>query len=327
MKGIQINKFGGPEVLEITELDPPIPGKSEVLVTLHAAGVNPVETYVRQGGYGESDPDLPYVPGSDGAGIIEKVGEGVTHLKAGDRVFVSASTAEKQTGSYAEKMVCDSQCVYPLPDSLSFHQGAALGVPALAAYRSLFLKADIKPAESVLIHGASGGVGLLAVQMAKYAGAVVIGTAGSKAGENIVKEHGADFVLNHRESGYLEAIPSLLGIDGVDVVIEMLANVNLGKDLKHIKQGGRVVVVGSKGSLDFKPRLIMAKEAHVIGMSIAHTTDTELKEMMHGLLPMLQSGFLNPYVGKVFPLEEAASAHEEVTNGDSNGMVVLDMKK
>lgn len=325
MKAIQLTKFGGPEVLKLKEVEESEPNELEVRITLHAAGVNPVETYIRQGGPGRTNPDVPYTPGTDGAGVVDKVGSKVTRFKQGDRVFVSASIADRQTGSYAEKMVSDESCVYLLPDDLSFHEGAALGVPAFAAYRSLFQRATIRPAETVLVHGASGGVGLLAIQMAKYLGATVIGTAGSKKGEELIKKHGADFVLNHHEENHLDQLSSFLGENEVDVILEMLANVNLETDLKHVSKNSRVIVVGSKGSLDFHPRLLMDTEANVMGMSIALASKKEFAQMMEGLLAMLRSGVVKPYIGKIYALNQAKEAHEEVTNGDSNGMVILDM--
>lgn len=325
MKAIQVEAFGGPEVLHIQEVEVPKLADDEVLIVLYAAGVNPVETYIRQGGYGKKNPELPYTPGSDGAGVVEKVGKHVTHLKEGDRVCVSGSLTRNQTGTYAEKVVCSANAVYPLPDELSFYQGAGLGVPALAAYRALFLKAKIHPKETVLIHGASGAVGLLAVQMAKNAGAVVIGTAGSKDGQERVYEHGADLVLNHHEPGYLDQLAEMDTFKEVDVVIEMLANVNLERDLNHLRRGGRIVIVGSKGSLEFHPRLIMEKEAQVIGMAIAQATESEQIESMEGILDFVHTQNVRPYIGKVFPLDGASAAHQEVERGTSNGLVVLDI--
>ena len=159
MRAIVMTAFGGPEVLRLTDIPEPEPEHGQIRVRLYAAGVNPAEAYIRTGQYAFFKPTLPYTPGFDGAGVVDKVGEGVQGSKPGDRVFVTALTARRNTGTYAEKVVCDAEAVHLLPDAVTLEQGAAVGFPGMAAYRALFQCAGLKPAERILIHGASGGVG------------------------------------------------------------------------------------------------------------------------------------------------------------------------
>lgn len=327
MKAIQMSSFGGAEVLKYVDVEEPVPNENEVRVKLYYAGVNPAETYIRQGGYAFFEPELPYIPGFDGAGIVDAIGPGVTRLKPGDRVFVASTLARRKTGTYAEKVVCDVDAVYLLPESISFEQGAALGIPATAAYRALFHRARIKPGETVLIHGASGGVGLLAVQLAKYIGANVIGTAGTEEGIELVKQSGADIVLNHSVANYLDTIPSLTHFKGIDVILEMLANVNLEQDFTYLNKFGRIVVVGNRGSLDFNPRLTMAKEADILGMAVWNAPVHEYNESLVAIEAALKNGGLKPIVGKIIPLKEASRAHIEIIESKAKGKMVLEITK
>ncbi|WP_409179020.1 NADPH:quinone reductase [Brevibacillus fortis] len=323
MKAIQMSNFGGPEVLKCTEVDEPIPATNEVRVRLFAAGVNPNETYIRTGTYSFYVPELPFTPGFDGAGVIDSIGEGVKHFKIGDRVFVAALLAKRNTGTYAQKMVCDANAVHRLPDSISYMKGASLGIPALTAYRALFQRAKIKPGENVLVHGASGGVGLLTVQMAKGFGATVIGTASTEEGKALVKASGATHVLDHITEDSIQTILSLTNGKGPDAIIEFLANVNLETDLKVIAPYGRIVVVGSRGSLEFNPRLAMMKEADILGLALWNAPPDEYQESLHAVGSFLESGIIDPEIGDVFALEDIGKAHEQIVNKKAHGKILL----
>lgn len=323
MKAIQMTEFGGPEVLQLREVAEPVPGKNEVRVKLSAVGVNPNEAYVRTGNYQFYIPELPYTPGFDGAGVVDAVGEGVDHVKVGDRVFVAALLAKKNTGTYAEKVVIDADAVHKLPDPVSYEQGAALGIPALTAYRALFQRAKIRPGETVFIHGASGGVGTLAVQMASGIGAKVIGTASTADGKELVKAAGALHAIDHLTADALDEVHALTNGNGPDVIIEFLANVNLENDLKILAQYGRVVVVGNRGTLEFNPRLSMAKEADIYGMALFNAREEEYKESIQGVGAFLKSGLINPVVGDRLPLSEAKVAHEQILTKKSRGKMIL----
>ncbi|MGX7025201.1 NADPH:quinone reductase [Vagococcus hydrophili] len=307
MKGILVSEFGSSDVLNYTELQSVPVGDDEVRISLKAVGINPVETYIRQGTYSLL-PELPYTPGKDGAGIIEEIGKNVTEFNVGDRVFVSVG-GNKGRGTYAEEIICNTEFIYPLPDNLNFEEGAALGTAGMTAVHALHQKGKIKPGDYVLIHGATGGVGNLAVQLAKLHGAIVIATAGSIEGMTMLEKLGADFVLNHREENYLTVIDDITKNHGIDVIIEMLANVNLGKDLEVMALNGRVVIVGNRGEVTINPRLMMTKDVQVMGFISANMTQTERKENSHQLVAALKSG-VRPVIEQIFSLEDAHKAQD-----------------
>jgi NADPH2:quinone reductase len=314
-----VHEFGGPEVLKLEEVPDPQPGPGQVVVRVHAVGVNPVEAYIRTGTYA-AKPNLPYTPGGDSGGVVLAVGPGVKRLKAGDRVYTTASL----TGTYAEQALCDEAKVQRLPDHVSFEQGAALGIPYGTAYRGLFQRAEAKPAETVLVHGASGGVGTAAVQLARAAGMVVIGTAGSEDGMKLVMEQGAHHALNHATEGYLDELMKLTEGRGVDVIIELLANKNLARDLTVLARKGRVAVIGNRGTIEINPRDAMSREADIRGVTLMNTSDAEYKEMHAALIAGLESGALHPVIGERIPLAEAARAHAEIMRASgARGKMVL----
>jgi len=320
MKAIRVHQFGGPEVLQLEEAPDPQPGPEQVVVRVHAAGVNPVDAYVRTGTYGYK-PNLPYTPGSDAAGVVLAVGRGVKKFTPGDRVYVTMSAS----GSYAEQTLADQSKVHRLPGHASFEQGAAMGIPYGTAYRGLFQRAEARPGETIFVHGASGGVGTAAVQLARAAGMTVIGTAGSDDGIKLVKEQGAQHALNHSSEGYLDELMKLTDGKGVDVILEMLANKNLGRDLTGLAKKGRVAVIGSRGSVEINPRDTMSREAEIRGVTLASASEQEYREIHAALTAGLENGTLRPLIGKIFPLAEAARAHEEIMkpSGALGKMVLL----
>lgn len=304
--------------MRLMDVPDPKVGDGEVLVRVRAIGVNPVETYIRSGRY-SSTPPLPYTPGTDAAGIVASAGKDVTRVGVGDRVY----TAGTLTGAYAELALCKEAQVYRLPEKVSFEQGAALGIPYATAYRALFQKACAAAGNTVLVHGASGGVGIAAVQLARAGGFRVFGTAGTDEGRRLVKEQGAHEVLDHSAPGYLEEILRLTGNAGVDVIVEMLANVNLAKDLGVLAKRGRVVIVGSRGSVEINPRDIMIRDAAVHGMLLFNATEQELSQIHAALASGLENGSLRPVIAQTMPLGEAPRAHHEVMAPGARGKIVL----
>jgi NADPH:quinone reductase len=321
--GIQVSEFGDADVLRYRELPAPEPGDGQVRVRLHAVGVNPADIYIRTGTYAFFTPELPYTPGFDGAGVVDAVGAGVDGVGPGDRVFLGALGTPGFSGAYAELAVADAAAVHPLPASLSYGQGAAVGVPCVTAWRALFQKAGLQPGETVLIHGASGGVGVPATQLASDAGAVVIGTAGSAEGAEVVRGAGASHVLDHSAPGYLDALGDLTGGRGVAVVVEMLADVNLEQDLGVLANRGRVVVVGSRGRIEVTPRLTMIKEATVLGTALWNASAAESAAALAAVAAKLRSGALRPVVGEELPLREAAAAHRRILEPGAHGKLIL----
>jgi NADPH2:quinone reductase len=318
MKAIRVHGFGGPEVLSFEEVDDPKPSAGQVLVRVGAVGVNPVDTYIRTGAHAVK-PKLPYTPGLDAAGTVEAAGSGVERVGAGERVYIAGSL----TGTYAELVLCDETQVHKLPARVSFAEGAGVFTPYTTAYRALFQRARGVPGETVFVHGASGGVGTAALQLARAAGFKVIGTAGTDEGRRLASEQGAHHVLDHHAEGYLEELTELTGGRGPDVILEMLANVNLNRDLGVVAKGGRVVVIGSRGPVEINPRLAMMRDAAILGMTLFNTTPQELASIHAAIAAGLESGTLRPVVGRELPLAEAARAHEEVLKPGALGKIVL----
>jgi NADPH2:quinone reductase len=290
-----------------------------VVVNIHAAGVNPVETYIRAGTYARKAV-LPYTPGTDGAGTIESVGEGVTRFKPGDRVYLAGSL----TGTYAEQSLCEEWAVFPLPTQVSFAQGAAMHVPYATAFRALFQIAHARAGDTVLIHGASGGVGIAALQIARAYGLHMVGTAGSERGKKLVLDEGAHEVLDHKLDDHFEKALALTEGRGYDVILEMMANTNLGKDLPILGRDGRVVIIGSrKGNPEIAPRDIMGKDGAILAMSLWNTSRTDLISIHSALVAGLENKSLRPVIGKEFPLAEAPRAHVLIMEPGSYGKIVL----
>jgi NADPH2:quinone reductase len=316
MNAIRVHEFGPPEVMHLEDVPHPAPGPGQVVVRVHAAGVNPVDTYIRSGAYANKPP-LPYTPGGDAAGVVAAVGAQVTRCQIGERVY----TAGTVSGAYAQLALCEAAQVYPLPDNLAFAQGAALHVPYATAYRALFDRAGARAGQTVLVHGASGGVGLAAVQWAAAAGLTVFGTAGTERGRLLVLEQGAAHVFDHRASGYLEELRKLTDGRGVDLILEMLANVNLGQDLTVLAPGGCVVVIGSRGEVQVNPRLLMRTEGSILGLMGG---SPEAYARAHAAIGAgLQAGTLRPIVGRELPLAQAPQAHHAIIESTAYGKIVL----
>jgi NADPH:quinone reductase and related Zn-dependent oxidoreductases len=318
MKAIVVTEFGGPEVLKQEDLPDPKPGPGEVLVRVRAAGVNPVETYIRSGKYPVL-PAPPYTPGAEGAGEVVSLGEGIAAGSVPERVFLSGSL----TGTYAEYTLCKPEQLHPLPSGASFAQGAAMGIAYATAWRALFIRGAVRPGETVLVHGASGGVGTAAVQLAHAAGLRVLGTAGSEEGLRLVRGAGAEHVFHHGDAVYRQAILDVTDGRGVDCILEMLANVNLGEDLKLLAPHGRVVVVGSRGTVEINPRDLMMREADIRGLIGGLATSEERRTTFEALGRDLAAGRIAPIIAREFPLSQAAEAHRQVMEGNSAGKIVL----
>jgi NADPH:quinone reductase len=318
MKAIIVHEFGGPEVLKLEEVPTPKPAAGQVLVRVHAVGVNPYDTYMRAGTYAIKPP-LPYTPGSDGAGVVEAVGPGVTKLKPGDRVYI----AKTVTGAYAEYALALESQLHPLPANVTFSQGAGVWVPYGTAYHALFHAAQAHASETVLIHGASGGVGIAGVQLARALGLIVFGTASSSKGLELVRREGAHQAFDHRKLGYLDEIMKATGGRGVDIVLEMAAHVNLANDMKLLATNGRIIVIGNRGEITINPRDLMSRRGSIRGFTVWALTPAEDADIHAGLITGLENGTLRPVVAKELPLAEAARAHQEILERGAAGKIVL----
>jgi NADPH2:quinone reductase len=318
MKAIRVVAFGGPEVLKFEEVPDLKPGAGQVLVQIHAIGVNPVDVYMRAGTYPRK-PSLPYTPGTDGAGVVASVGSGVTKFKSGDRVYTAGSVS----GTYAAQALCEEVSVHPLPAKTSFLAGAAMGVPYGTAFRGLFQRACARAGETLLVNGASGAVGIAAVQLARAAGLRVIGTAGTERGKKLATEEGAHEVLDHKAPNHFEKALTLSGGRGFDVILEMLANVNLGRDLTILAPRGRVVVIGSRGTIEINPRDAMGRDGSILTMSLWNASPQDLASAHAALVAGLENETLRPVIRHEIPLSEAPRAHEVIVEPGAYGKIVL----
>ena len=317
MKAIRVRQFGPPEVMQLEDVADLMPGPGQVVVRVRAAGVNPVDSYIRSGTHARK-PALPYTPGTDAAGVIEAIGQNVD-LTLSARAYISGT----MSGAYAEQALCEESDVHPLPKQLSFSQGAAINVPYATAYRALFQRAHAAAGDIVLVHGATGGVGIAAVQLARAAGMKVIGTGGTEKGRELVLQQGSHYILDHGAPDYLDQIPTLTGGRGVDVILEMLANVNLGRDLRVLAPGGRVVVIGSRGKVEIDPSDTMTRDAAIVGMLLFNTPKHEALSIHAALLVGMENGTLRPIIGEEMPLADAALAHNAVMQPGAYGKIVL----
>ncbi len=322
MKAIQAYEFGAPEVLQFNEIDDPVPGPDEVVIDVRAAGVNPADTYMRTGTYAIV-PSLPYTPGGDAGGIVSAVGDGVTGLAVGDRVFVGTGLSFDLTGCYAEKVKRKADEVLPLPSNVSFAQAAAFGVSYTTAHYALFARGSAQAGETVFIHGASGSVGTSAIQLAKRAGLTVIGSGGTARGLDLIRNEGADLAVDHTTANYLDEVMRFTNGKGPALILEMLANVNLAADMDTVASYGRIVVIGNRGEITINPRVAMMKEIDIRGIALWNATREQMRPIVEDILAGVADGALRPVIGREMPLAEAAAAHIAVLKPGAHGKIVL----
>jgi len=323
MKAIRVHSFGGPDVLRFEDVDDPIPGPGEVIIDVRAVGVNPADTYARNGAY-IILPDLPYTPGGDAGGVIAAIGPGVREFAVGDPVFIGMALGFHFTGCYAQKVKRKVVDVLPLPAGVSFAEAAAFGVSYPTAHYALFARGGARAGETVFIHGASGSVGTSAIQLAKRACLKVIGSGGTPKGLDLIVSQGADHAVDHTKAGYIEEVRRLTDGKGPDLILEMLANLNLAVDMDLIAKFGRIVLIGNRGvEIEIVPRTAMAKQLDIRGMSLWNTTTEQMRPVMEDILAGVAAGALRPIIGKEMPLAEAAAAHVAVLEPGAYGKIVL----
>jgi NADPH:quinone reductase len=322
MRAIRVHETGSPEVLRLEQLPDPVPADGQLLVRIGAAGVNPVETYLRAGI--APGPPMPYTPGSDAAGVVEAIGTGVATTAVGQRVYIAGTL----TGAYAELALCRHDNVFPLPASLSMAQGAAIAVPYGTAYRALFQRGRGVAGETVLVHGASGGVGLAAVQLAAAAGMTVIGSGGTDDGRRLVLAQGAAHFVDHTSPSHGQEVLALTGGRGVDLIVEMRSDVNLGTDLQLLAAGGRVVCVGNRGTgnqgvVGVNARDLMRREGDVLGVMLPNAEHDDTAFVHDALARGFARGELRPVIAREYRLEDAAQAHRDIEERSTLGKLVL----
>lgn len=324
MRALVCKEYGPPEKLLIEAHPDPVPGAGEVLVDIKAAGINFPDVLVIAGTYQVKIPP-PFVPGNEAAGIVEAVGEGVTRVEPGDRVIVTP-----HGGGFAEKCVAPEKLCLPLPDSLSFDQGAGFTVTYATSYHALRQSTELKPGETVLVLGAAGGVGSSAVEIAKALGATVIAAASSDEKLRFARESGADETINYSEVSLREAVKQLTGGKGVDVVYDPVGGELAQMALRSLAWHGRYLVIGfACGEIpDFPANIALLKEASIIGVWWGtwsnHNPGDSLQNMAE-LAAMVEAGKLNPRVTESYPLERFADAFAAITARRARGKVILTM--
>jgi NADPH2:quinone reductase len=320
MKAVVIEKLGGPEVLKIAEVPKPEVKPGMVLIKVRAAGINFADTLFRQGQY-MMQPKLPDIPGFEAAGEIEAVGPGVTNLKPGQRVAAMGSKM------YAEYALAPATQVIVLPDSLSFEEGAAFPIQVLTAWHMLHTSHKTEPGQTVLVHSAAGGVGLVAVQIAKASGARVIGTVSSDNKISLVKEHGADEVINYATKDFAEEAKRLTGGRGVDLILDAVGATTLEKGLTCLAPFGHLILYGRAGGPPEPLNLfrLFENSVKVSGFTL-YTVAVVPEVMRRGIeesIRLVAEKKVKIVIGKTFPLAQAAEAHRFIESRQSTGKLVL----
>ncbi|PBQ32681.1 NADPH quinone reductase [Sphingobacteriaceae bacterium] len=305
MKAIQFSTYGDSSVLKLAEVEKPILKEDEVLVKLKATTVNPFDMKVRSGLMQKSSPvTFPFIPGSDLAGIVEAIGSKVTRLKNGDEVFGTTFG-----GTYAEYAAVKESLVALKPKSISYNDAVALAVPINTANTLLFEKGNLQKNQRVLVHGAAGAVGNSIVQLAKLAGAYVIGTA-SGAGVELVKKSGADEVIDYKTQDFTKLVKN------IDLVADTVGGETQLKSLEVIKKGGRLLSIVSALSSE------LSEKAGVISLFVF--SNPSYQKLDSGK-QLVEEGKLKPGIARVMKLEDAAIAQDLVSNGGINGKIVLEI--
>lgn len=323
MKAVQLQKFGGPEVLEIVEIDRPVPTGREVLIEIKAIGVNYADTARREGQYVVKTP-LPFIPGAEIAGVVTAVGEKVESVKPGMRVVTLI-----ESGGYSEFALADERSLIPIPEHLDFQNAAALPLQGLSAYHVLKTMGHLEKGETVLVHAAAGGVGTLSVQLAKLFGAgKIIATASSPEKLELARKMGADVLINYTEPNWVEQVLEATGGKGVDVALEMVGGEVFNNTLKCLATFGRLVVFGAASGEQSRmyPSSLMARNQSVIGFFLPQIMRKPelLQSSLVELLTYLGEGKLKLTIGGVFPLEEAANVHELLQSRKTTGKLLLE---
>ncbi|HTO86099.1 MAG TPA: zinc-binding dehydrogenase [Thermoanaerobaculia bacterium] len=338
MKAVFFDRHGGNEVLQFGDRPDPEPGPGQVRVAIRAAALNHLDLFVRNG---IPDVPLPQIPGADGSGVVDVLGPGVEGLAKGDRVLLQPGlycnacefcrggeqslcvkfqiVGEHVAGTFAEKVVVPARNVFPIPARLSFEQAAAFPLVYQTAWRMIVGRAAVRPGETVLVHGAGGGVGGAAVEVALLAGARVFATTSGEEKSRRLREAGAEVVLDHAKEDVAKSVRTITGKRGVDVVVDSVGEKTWATSLKAVALGGRIVTCGATSGPNPKEeiRLIFWKQISILGSTMSN--DREFRAM----LSAVEAGKLTPRIDQVFPLSEAGQAYARLEEGKQHGKIVL----
>jgi NADPH2:quinone reductase len=319
VKAIVISQYGGPEVLKLQDVEIGIPGRGQALVRLAMAGVNFVDIHQRRGTYPRQ---LPFTMGLEGAGIVEEAGEGVTNVKPGDRVAYTG-----QPGAYAERSLVQADSLIPLPEVLSFEQGAAFPLQGMTAHYLIHEFRKPKPGDVVLIHAAAGGMGLLLVQWARHCGARVIGTVSTEEKAKAARQAGATDLILYTQQDFVAETKRLTNSRGADLIIDGVGKTTFAGNLEAAALRGHIVIFGAaSGPADpIVPNSLMVRSLSVSGGSLQNylLTRDELLHRANDVIEGIESGWLKLRIFRVLPLAEASEAHRLLENRLTIGKLLL----
>ena len=315
MKAIRFHQHGGPEVLQLDEIDDPKPGTGQVLVRVMAAGVNPTDVTGRRGG-GAPAATFPATLGRDASGVVEGIGSGVKNVKSGDKVIVRTST----TG-YSEVLIAKEEDVYPVPEGVGPIDAASIGVTYSTAWDAVVNKAKVQPGQTVLVQGASGGVGIAAVQIAKAMGAKVIGNASTEEKRAWVLAQGADHAVDYTQPDWPDQVKALNGGNGVNAIIDGVGGDAFVRSFECLAQGGFICVFGASGGREVTLNLTALFRSRG-GVLVAAGADSSREDFIQ-MLDLFSKGKLKTTVEKIMPLADAAEAHKLIEERKVIGKIVL----
>jgi NADPH2:quinone reductase len=327
MKAVYIAEPGGPEALQVREVDDPVPGPGEVLIDVVAAGINRADVQQRRGFY-PPPPGASEVPGLEVSGRIAGFGPDVVKpFAAGDKVVALLSG-----GGYAQKVAVPAEQVLRIPEGVDLVTAASLPETAATVYSNLFMTAQLQPGELVLIHGATGGIGTMAVQMAKAFGARVAATAGTEEKASTARAFlGVDIAINYREQDFVEVVREATGGRGADVILDVVGAKYLERNVEALAPYGRLVVIGLQGGAkgELNIGLLLNKRAAIIGTALRPRPVEEkgiiMSAVREHVWPLIADGRIKPLVDRTFPLADVQKAHEYFDSGEHVGKVLLTM--
>lgn len=313
MKAVHLREFGGPEILHASEHSTPVPGASQVLVEIRAIGVNPVDALCRAG----EAPwiTLPFTPGFDAAGLVAQ-SDADGKWPIGTPVYLALAG-----GTYAEYVAADASAVHALPPGIDFETGAALGIPYFTAHGALFGRAALHDDEYLLVRGASGAVGAAAVELARAHGIRVLGSAGSDAGLNMLRDQGIE-AFDHRAADVDTRILAATDGRGVDVILEV-RSANIGADLQLLAPQGRIVVIGDRSTVSIDPLELTRRSASILGFNVGSLRTRDIHAAEQAIAAGLLAGTIRPRIAARFPLADAAQAHTLLGRSGLNGKIIL----
>ncbi|HYG43345.1 MAG TPA: NADPH:quinone oxidoreductase family protein [Bordetella sp.] len=330
MKAVVCRQYGGPETAALEEVQAPAMRPGSVRIQVQACSASFASLLVMEGKHQNRAP-LPLTPGTELAGVVTEIGSGATQFRVGDRVIAGV-----QSGAYAEEVVAPEQTVFHLPPQVSFEVGAQFPTIYGTAYGALKWRAQVEPGEVVLVHGAAGGSGLAAVEVAKALGATVIATVGSAAKQAIVKQHGADHAINYRDTDWREAVLGLTGQRGADVIYDPVGGETFDTSLRCIAPDGRIIPMGfASGTIPTVPaNIVLVKNISIIGVywgyyfgwgrhPVAPSNDARLRLAYAQLFEWVLQGRLKPRAHAILPLSEFKSALQMIASREVIGRVIM----